>query len=363
MKKIMILANSSSGLYDFRNDLVKQLLTEYEVVASLPDTVKTAELEAEGVRVINTEINRHGVNPKEDFGLYKAYRKILKEEKPDGVLTYTIKPNIYGGYACRKMKIPYFVTITGLGTTFQKEGILKKLVVTMYRVALKGAECVFFQNSVNRDIFVQNSIKGKKSKLVMGSGVDLELHKVLDYPEENGKVQILYIGRNMKDKGTDELLSAAEHYKDDACVEFKLLGYSDGDYEETVRKYSEDGIIVTHEYDTDVDKHIRECSAVILPTYHEGMSNVLQEAAASGRPVIASDIPGCREIFEEGKTGFSCEPKNTASLIQAIEKFISLSREERRKMGLEGRIKVEREFDRRKVTRDYLEEIKASGIL
>lgn len=357
-KKILILANSSSGLYDFRNELVKELLTEYEVVASLPDEVKTKELHDEGVRIVKTAINRHGVNPREDLKLYRAYRRLLKEEKPDLVLTYTIKPNIYGGYACQRAGIPYIETITGLGTTFQKEGVLKKLIVIMYRVAVKRAKCIFFQNSVNMEIFEAHGIAGQTKRLVNGSGVDLDIHKVLEFPPDNDRLQLLYIGRNMKDKGTEELLEAAQYFKDDSNIEFKLLGYSDGDYEEQIRKLSDEGVIVTHDYDTDVEKHMLMCQAVILPTYHEGMSNVLQEAGTCGRAVIASDIPGCREIFEDGITGMGCEPRNSKSLIDAIERFISLSYEERKNMGLKARAKMEREFDRRRVTEAYLEEIK-----
>ena len=131
MKKVLILANSSSGLYDFRNDLVSTLLTEYEVVASLPDDMKTRPLSDEGVRIIHTDINRRGVNPKEDYKLYREYKNLIKTEKPDVILTYTIKPNIYGGYAARKLRVPYISTITGLGSAFQKEGIFKKMIVTM----------------------------------------------------------------------------------------------------------------------------------------------------------------------------------------------------------------------------------------
>ena len=358
MKKVLILANSSSGLYDFRNELVKSLLNEYEVVASLPDDDMTKELSDEGVRVVHTDINRHGMNPLQDIGLFKSYRDLLKTEKPDVVLTYTIKPNVYGGFACRMAKIPYISTITGLGTAFQHEGMLKKLVVTMYRTGLKGAECVFFQNSENKRIFEENKICNGKTKLVNGSGVDLEVHTALDYPQDDGKTQFLYIGRNMKDKGTDELLEAACYFKDDDNVSFKLLGYNDGDYEDILNEYASKGIIKLHGFDKDVTPHLAECSAVVLPTYHEGMSNVLQEASASARPVIATDIPGCREIFDDGVTGIACKPRDAQSLIDAIKRFLALTHDERVIMGKKGREKVKREFDRHIITKEYVEEVR-----
>ena len=146
MKKVLILANSSGGLYDFRNELVEKLLKEYQVSVSLPDEVRTKELSEEGCKVIHTPINRRGVNPAEDFRLLMDYRKLLKEEKPDLVLTYTIKPNIYGGFCCRMMKIPYLVTVTGLGSTFQKQGILLKMIVAMYRMGLKKETGRFLRN-------------------------------------------------------------------------------------------------------------------------------------------------------------------------------------------------------------------------
>lgn len=358
MKKILFLINASSGLYDFRNELVVELLKKYEVVASVPDEKKVKELEAEGVKVVHTDINRRGVNPKEDIKLYKTYRKLIKEENPDLVLTYTIKPTIYGGYAAKRSGVPYMSTITGLGSAFQKTGLFKKMIVTMYKVAFGKVSCVFFQNETNRDIFEENGlIRGKKTKMVAGSGVNLKAHPLCEYPDEKDGILILYMGRNMKEKGTDELLEAAYHYKDRPDVKFLLLGYSEDDYQEILKEYESKGIITTHDFVSDVNSYIEQCSAVILPSYHEGMSNVLQEASAMGRPVIASNIPGCREIFDEGITGFGAEAKSAGSLIEAIDKFLALSHDERREMGLRAHEKVAKEFDRAGVVAAYVEEI------
>ena len=202
MKKVLILANSSGGLYDFRNELVQRLLLKYEVTVSLPDEVRTKELAEEGCKVVHTPINRRGVNPAEDFKLLLAYRRLLKEEKPDLTLTYTIKPNIYGGFCCRMMRIPYMATVTGLGSTFQKQGIFLKLITTMYRMGLKKAECIFFQNRENQGIFEKYHIRGKKSKLVSGSGVNLKRHCFEPYPEDD-QVRFLYVGRMMREKGIE----------------------------------------------------------------------------------------------------------------------------------------------------------------
>lgn len=355
MKKVLILANSSGGLYDFRNELVQRLLLKYEVTVSLPDEVRTKELAEEGCKVVHTPINRRGVNPAEDFKLLLAYRRLLKEEKPDLTLTYTIKPNIYGGFCCRMMKIPYIATVTGLGSTFQKQGIFLKLITTMYRMGLKKAECIFFQNRENQGIFEKYHIRGKKSKLVSGSGVNLKRHCFEPYPEED-KVRFLYVGRMMREKGIEELLEAAKQLHDDD-TEFELLGYPDEDYQDRLDSYEKEGYIIQLGFDPDVHAYIRNASALVLPTYHEGMSNVLMEASATGRPVIATNISGCREIFEEGITGFGCEPKSSEDLIRALKKFLKLSKEERAAMGQRAREKMEREFDREKVADAYMEEI------
>lgn len=241
MKKILILANSSAGLYDFRNELIEKLLSEYQVTVSLPDTVKTEELKSEGCKVVHTPINRRGVNPAEDFKLLRSYRRLLKEEKPDLVLTYTIKPNIYGGFCCGLMKIPYLVTVTGLGSTFQKRGLLLKMIVTMYRAGLKKAACVFFQNEENQKIFENYKIKGKSARLVKGSGVNLEHHTFEEYPEGE-KVRFLYVGRMMREKGIEELLEAAEALHGPEVV-FELLGYCDEDYQDRLDDCEQKGYI------------------------------------------------------------------------------------------------------------------------
>lgn len=358
MKKVLFLINASSGLYDFRNELVEELLKKYEVVASVPDDRKKRELEEEGVKVIHTPINRRGVNPKEDLKLYRAYKKLMQEEKPDLVLTYTIKPTIYGGYAASKCGVPYISTITGLGSAFERTGLFKRMIVAMYTMAFRKVSCVFFQNETNKKIFEEcGIIKNHKTKMVSGSGVNLKAHPFTEYPAETDGTLFLYMGRNMKEKGTDELLQAAYHFKDRQDVRFLLLGYSEEDYKDVLTDYESKGILSTHDFVPDVNEYVARASAVVLPSYHEGMSNVLQEASAMGRPVIASNIPGCREIFEEGVTGFGCEPGSAESLIAAMERFLALPREERAIMGQRAHDKVEREFNRENVVQAYVEEI------
>ena len=353
--KVLILSNSSKGLYAFRNELIVELLKQFQVYVVVPDVISVKELEEEGCNVIHTCMNRRGINPIEDVRLLVTYRRLLRKVKPDVVLTYTIKPNIYGGFACKREKVPYISTITGLGTTFQKEGIFKKIIIKMYQLSMKKAECIFFQNKQNKEVFESNRIFGKKAILVKGSGVDLTMHKSEVYP--NGQnTRFLFIGRIMKEKGIEEFLEAARKLHNEK-IGFEVLGSCDEDYTKILSQNEKDGNIRYHGFHNQVHEYIKDASAIVLPTYHEGMSNVLMEASATGRPVIATNISGCNEIFEEGVTGFGCTPKSSESLISALQKFIELSVEARAEMGRMARVKMEREFDRTLVTDVYINEV------
>ena len=359
MGRILILSNFSGGLYDFRNETVQALLAEHEVFISLPDDVKTKELREEGAQIVKTPINRHGINPLEDIKIYLSYRRLMKELRPDLVLTYTIKPNIYGGFCARRQKIPYLVTVTGLGGAFQKNRLFVELIVRMYRAALKKADCVFFQNAENRDIFRKYHISGRTDRLVSGSGVNLQKHPCEPYPQTE-ETHFLYVGRVMRAKGILEYIEAARKLHSDK-VFFDILGACDEDYQEMLDGLEKQGIIRQLGFQTQVHPYLAQASAIVVASYHEGMSNVLQEASATGRPVIATDISGCRETFEEGVTGFGFPPGNAEALIRTLERFLALSYEERRRMGLAARAKMEREFDRRLVTAAYVEQV--HGIL
>ncbi len=355
-KTVLILGNSSAGLYDFRNETVEELLKEYRVVVSLPDEVCRGKLEAEGCIYEMTPMERRGTNPLKDRKLYDAYRQLLDKYRPDAVLTYTIKPNIYGGLACRRKKVPYCATITGLGSVFERGGLLQKAVETLYRAGLKDAACVFFQNSENRKVFEKSRIHGKKAVTLPGSGVNLTRH----FPEpapEGPVTRFLFAGRFMKEKGIEEYLAAADVLADEK-TKFYLIGYCDEEYDEALSRSEEEGKTGRLGFYTEVHPFYKEADAVVMPTYHEGMSNVLMEASATGRPVLASDIPGCREIVEDGKTGFLFRPRSAEALKEALEKFLALSAGERRQMGENARRKMEESFDRRQVAAVYIKEVR-----
>ena len=286
--------------------------------------------------------------------LYRTYGKIMKELKPALVVTYTIKPNIYGGFAASRRKIPYLATITGLGGAFDRTGLLLKLIVTMYRTGLKRAACVFFQNEENRGIFQRMGIVPKRTRMVMGSGVSLDRHTYEAYPERE-ETHFLFVGRVMKERGILEYIEAAKRLHSDKIF-FDIMGYCDEDYQELLDTLEREGVIRQVGFQTQVHKYLASADAIVVASFHEGMSNALIEGAATGRPVIASDISGCREAFEEGVTGFGFTPGKAEELIEAMEKFLALSTQERAVMGRRGREKMEREFDRKLVTAAYMEE-------
>ena len=363
MGRVLILTNSSGGLYDFRNEFVQALAAENEVFISMPDDTEEKEIQAEGCRIVKTAINRRGINPLEDLKLYRTYSKMMKELKPDLVVTYTIKPNIYGGFAAGRRRVPYIATITGLGGAFDKTGILLKIIVTMYRMGLKKASCVFFQNEENRGIFQKYRITAKKSRMVMGSGVNLDRHRYEEYPTGED-THFLFVGRVMKERGILEFIEAAKKLHSEQ-VFFDIMGYCDEDYQElldTLETLSSEDVLnqgILHQigFHTEVHEYLAAASAMVVASFHEGMSNALIEGAATGRPVIASNISGCKEAFEEGRTGFGFTPGKAEELIAAMEKFLSLSTEERARMGRNAREKMEKEFDRKLVTKEYMDEV------
>ena len=362
MSKVLFLANNSTGLYAFRNELLLSLKDEgYEVVVSIPDDEHRKDIEKEGIRVIHTELDRRGMNPVKDYKLIKEYKKLLNIEKPDVVLTYTIKPNVYGGYVCGKLGIPFISTITGLGSAFEKGGMVQKLVTFMYKTSMKRCSCLFFQNAQNKALFEGLGITGKKTKLVGGSGVNLDYHKKAEHKgHDDDKVKFLYVGRLMKEKGIEEYLFAADKMRKEYGdrVSFATLGYDDDSYAQRMKQAQDEGIVTAIPFHKDVRPFYADCDVLVQPSYHEGMSNVIMEAAAAARPVLCSDISGCKELVDDGVTGFLFKPCDGQALYEAMNSFMKLSKEERIKLGDAGRTKMEKEFDRRNIVKSYTEEIK-----
>lgn len=359
MKKVLFIVNHPVVIYNFRKELVEKLIeNNYKVFVSCPYGPKIEYLKSLGCIYVEASIERHGMNIIDELKLFSYYRKIIKNIKPDVVLTYTIKPNIYGSLASKTLGVPSIANITGLGMALQKKNMVSKILISLYKLSLSNAKCVFFQNEENQRFFIQNKVPMKKYQILPGSGVNLKQYAFSEYPKDEKKIRFLFIGRVMRDKGIEELISAAKIIREkNKKVNFDIVGFYEDDYKKRVDELSKLDIVQFHGSKEDIQEYIKNSHAVILPSYHEGMANVLLEAAAMGRPVIASNIPGCIETFDEGISGLGFEPRNASDLKDTLNTFLDLSHLDKRAMGIAGRKKMEKQFDRSIVVKAYFEEI------
>lgn len=362
MERILIIANNDVGLYKFRKELIEELLKNHEVHIALPDGGYVKELVSMGCVFHPTEFNRRGTNPFQDLMLLKMYKAIIRKLAPKVVLTYTIKPNIYGGIACASLNVPYITNITGLGTAVENKGFLQIVTTTLYKYALRKSRKVFFQNQDNLVFMKNKRIVNSNYDLLPGSGVNLDHYKPMPYPND-GMVNFIFVARVMKEKGIDQYLDAAEYISQKyPNTRFHVCGVCDGDYKDILDEKCREGTIIYHGAVNDMLPIYEMCSCTIHPTYYpEGMSNVLLESCASARPIITTDRAGCREVIDNGVNGYVCGQQDRKDLIDKIELFLSLSSEEKKEMGEKGRKKVEREFDRNIVVKKYLMEIEKNG--
>ncbi len=361
--KILIVANKDITIYLFRKEFVEELIKlNYKVYILCPYGNKLEHFRNLGVNLIDYSIDRRGKNPFTEFRVLLKYNQVIKKIHPDYVFTYTIKPNIYMGIISRLRRIRFVPTITGLGSSLNQKGFLNRLIISLYRISFKRAYVAFFQNVENIEWFKTNINNKIHTCLVSGSGVNLDKFK---YSEliPTLETRFLFLGRVMKDKGVQEFFTAArilkQKYLDN--MQFKVAGFIEDDYRIDIEKLQSDGILTYIGFTNDTYSELIECSALVLPSYHEGLSNVLLEAQATGRPVVASNIPGCKETFIDGLSGLSVKVKNSDDLLEKMEHFHLLSDENKIKMSKNGRTHVEQNFDRKKVVREYISIIENGG--
>ena len=362
--KILIIANHYNTLRIFRRELIKEIAKEgHEVVVSIPaceDEYKDV-LESYGctVKFIDSEFERRETKISGELKLIKAYRKIIAEEKPDKVITYTVKCNIYGALACKKYKVEHYANITGLGSTFYGGALMRTLISLLYRFSLNKSKRVFLENTANRDLLVSKKIiKGETAVVLSGAGVNLDEFPASPYPDKDAPTRFLFAARIMREKGVDEYIDALTRvkavYPD---VQFDFIGWYEDDYEATVKDLEKRGLINHFGFQPDVLPFIRNAHCTVLPSWHEGMSNTLLESASMCRALIASDIHGCKEAIEDGVTGYVFEVKNADKLYDALIRFIELPYEEKVLMGQNGRKRMETIFDKKLVVADTMKEI------
>ena len=364
--KILISANTSWNIRNFRAGLIHAIRERgHEVLAASPTDAHSPRLEELGCRHLSLPMDNKGASPIRDLGLFLRYVRLLRRERPDVFLGYTIKPNIYGSLAARLLRIPVINNVSGLGTAFIRDNWLTRIVKALYRLALRSSARVFFQNEDDRSLFVELKLaQPEQTALLPGSGIDLEQFRPRQTESpQPGAPCFLLIARLLWDKGVGEFVDAARIVKTNfPDARFQLLGFLDAENrtaisKATVDEWVSEGIVEYLGVADDVRPFIAASDCVVLPSYREGTPRTLLEAAAMGKPLVTTDVPGCREVVEHGKNGFLCEVRNPADLAQKLLDFIGLSDVQRSRMGQASRVKVERQFDENIVIQRYLETI------
>ncbi|MDB5699200.1 MAG: glycosyltransferase family 1 protein [Alphaproteobacteria bacterium] len=364
---IVISINAAWNIINFRKGVISALQERgYRIVALAPDDQYRARLEQIGVELHPIEIDSQGMSPFRDLILLARYRSILSRLEPVLFLGYTIKPNIFGSLAAHSLGIPVINNISGLGTAFITEGLLTRIATGLYRIALRRSDTVFFQNSEDRQLFLDRKIvRPEQTKLLPGSGIDLQrFHPAKS--AESEQPTFLLVGRLLWDKGVREFVEAARLVRARRPgARFQLLGFLDVPNRTAVSRSEVDGWIGEGliEYlgaRDDVGPFIAAADCIVLPSYREGLPRALLEGAAMGKPLIASDVAGCRDVVEDGRNGYLCAVRDPASLAEAMMRMADLPHHRRVEMGALGRKTVEQRFDQQIVIEHYVAAIEAA---
>lgn len=344
-ERIIISCNTSWGIYNFRNGLIRRLISlGYEVITTAPLDGYEKKLESLGVIHVPVQMDNKGKNPLRDYTLHKRYLQIFKDLKPDLVLNYTIKPVVYAGFAAKRLGIPYYSFITGLGTGFLRGLLLQMIVESLYRFSQSQAAAVYFLNETDANIFrTRKIVSAHRIEVLPGEGVDVSSFSPREKSNKSGEIRFLYLGRILRDKGVIEYIEAARKMKEmGSLATFSIVGdctvknSSAINYEELEALGM--GNIFTYSPPTDdVANLIADYDCIVLPSYREGLPRTLLEASAMEKIVIATDVEGCREVVIDQKTGFLCKVKDAESLAGCMEKVFKLDSADREKMGVAGR--------------------------
>lgn len=360
-----MVTNTSWNIYNFRLGLLKALQQEgYIIIIIAPTDDYSDRLIELGFEYHNININNKGKNPVEELKLIYHFYKLYKQLKPDVILHYTIKPNIYGSIASAMLDIPAISNISGLGTVFLNESFSSRIARFLYKFALQFPKKVFFQNSDDETFFVQSRlVKQSKTSLLPGSGINPEVFKPRENSRFYGSMKFLFIARLLKDKGIMEYIEAARiikrKYPD---INFSILGayYLENPTaitEEQMHKWEDEGAVIYLGVSDDVHSIIAEFDCIVLPSYREGLSRVLLEAASMEKPIITTNVPGCKEVVSDGINGYLCKSKDPNDLAQKMKKMINLDKLKRLQMGKTGREKIINQFDEKIVIKKYIKAI------
>jgi glycosyltransferase involved in cell wall biosynthesis len=364
--RILISINTSWNIYNFRSGLIRALVdTGYEVIAAAPTDAYSAQLNNLGCRYVPIAMDNKGTSFISDIFLFLRYVQLMRQEQPDIYLAYTIKPNVYSSLAAQALKIPVINNISGLGTAFITNNWVTWVVKLLYRASLARSQIVFFQNPDDFEEFVEYGLVQKEQSFVIpGSGIDLKAFRPhVKEPAKEEEFRFLLIARLLWDKGIGEYVEAARIVRRQSpSVIFQIVGFLGVENRtavpgETVEGWVADGLIDYLGVSDDVRPAIAAADCVVLPSYREGMPRTLLEAAAMGKPLIATDVPGCRQIVDHGVNGLLCRVRDANDLARRMLEMIAISAEGRTAMGAAGRAKTEREFDENIVVQRYLEAV------
>jgi len=354
-QKIAIIANTTWNIYNFRLNIIRKLISEgHDVIVMSPvdKFITYTEMIPEVTHIPIRHLHRDSVNPINDLRLFLELMHLYRKHRPDLILHYTVKPNIYGGFAARLLGIPSIAVITGLGYSLMHEGWINVITRLLYKVALPCHRKVIFENSDDKTLFEEAGlVSTSKSLSIKGCGVDTSFFSPNGDGRAQGIVTFTFIGRLLYDKGVKEFIEAARIVKEkNKQVQFWLIGDLDKENPSSVRnddlvKWMRDPSIHYHGATENIRKFIEKSDCVVLPSYREGMPRVIMEAMAMERPVITTDTAGCRETVDENVNGFLVPVKNPAALAHAMNDFILLDETSRIQMGKAGRQKVIKEFD------------------
>ena len=358
-KRVLFLSNHFITLYAFRKEIIHEMVRQgYELYLSLPKSEENKYFVDLGCHIVETEIDRRGVNPLKDLKLIRFYKKMIKEVNPDIIFSFTIKPNIYGTIASNG-KYRQVCNITGTGATFLKDNWVSKICKTLYRLSIKKCYKVFFQNTGDRDFFIKEGLVKDNYAMLPGSGCNLELYEFKPLPKDD-EYRFLFIGRVMKLKGIDQYLEAAEIIKKKyPNTKFFIAGWNEQpEYMRKVEDAQKAGWVEYIGFRKDLEQWIEKCNCTILPSHGgEGVPNVLLESAAMGRICIGSKINGTMDVIDDGVTGFLFNTGDSQDLVEKIEQFILLPNEAKAAMAVAGRSRIEQKFDRKIVVRTYMNEL------
>ena len=368
MKVVAIVLNTSWNIYNFRLNLMKSLRQEgYRVIAIAPKDEYSSKLEEAGFEWIKLDLDNDSTNPLTELMQIKMFFNVYKRVQPDILLQYTIKPNIYGTLAAKVLGIPVINNVSGLGTIFLNQGLSSKVAKLLYRFSFQFADEIFFQNSDDQRVFLEHKmIRPNKSHVIPGSGINSKRFSPVGVTKnKEDKISFLMIARLIGEKGVLEYIEAIKILKQKKYdLKFLLIGSlypknPSAISEELLNAWIEDELVEYLPFSDKMEEIIARADCVVLPSYREGLSRVLLEAASMEKAIVTTNVAGCRDVVDDGINGFLCEVKNPTSLASQMEKFIQLSVEERKTMGMLGRKKILNEFDEMVVIDKYIKTIES----